>query len=872
MNSTTHQIPHLVPDLRLALATLYSLPGGKGLHSSKQAHDYLLQFQARNPRRSLHSKVSNRNQQPQQQQQPPPPQTTTNSADVGSTWLACVALLSSLSTSTSDHPDLSIREVHYTEALFAAQTLVHRLRRVKMSEAIDLEFEPTVVHPSSIASSVPRPEDVLTGYQRWILQYYNGASNVSSFGILSQIIHNYRPTVDPTPQQQNLIELEERIKGEMSMMVIVGIMDALTKSSYNQAQQQVDASVFAKIRPLMKTLASVLALIAARMRYVSTSLPSPAPHTQPIVTTILGAISMLQPPANQQQQDQHQCQESVQSLSFTCLTALPEAVLTGSNSSGNGNGGAYGRFSLDPRCYAAVTAELKSQGMTQMCQSIQNIMNSSNHPVSSIPILQMCEAWAKYVPLPTDFVNATIPLVLRAWEQFRSLYQQPQALIEAKDAMAYWIAIMEGGTWTVDQVLTSSLVQSKESSRQPKKKKQSSKSKKRHQEFLEEKTTNELLVSATKEVEHRGYIACTMAQQTLTVLQDLLSFELRQICESKLLNDDGEQEFQGDGPVGAITACANACLPYMLRVAVVQQDTTSMAMFTTISQSIQQVCASPSRTVRSFAAESLYTLHEALVKTLTDNREVPLTAEFLEVVINHFFQSSMNLALQCGYPPDFFNDLGLDNDDDLESERNDVRDVLRTISGIPSTVYERNGGISDALTFAASSILLQLLQACAQPIREAAASNSLFSEPALHAFSALAKPINSTATLYSKNVDMGIYGKNITTILNLALEIASNAGRCLLLAFPLASINELLPLSRLYNLAIASLAPMFSTLCQRQSTKQEVETTIRIGIEAAATSLMRLPELTGPSTLRQTRFDIRGAMRSPGGEDHGKFF
>jgi len=281
MSSTTHQRPHLVPDLRLALATLYSLPcplsqGGQGQHSSSQAHEYLLQFQARNPRRNLHSKLSHKKQQQQQ--------ITNNSVDVGSTWLACVVIVSSLSTSKSNDPDPSIKEVYYPEALFAAQTLVHRLRRVKLSEAIDLEFEPIVFDPSSIASSPPRPEDVLTGYQRWILQYYNGASNVSSFGILSQIIHDYRPTVDPTQQQQNLIELEERIKGEMSMMVIVGIMDALTKSSYKQAQQQADASVFAKIRPLMKTLASVLALIAARMRYVSTSLPSPAPHTQPMVT------------------------------------------------------------------------------------------------------------------------------------------------------------------------------------------------------------------------------------------------------------------------------------------------------------------------------------------------------------------------------------------------------------------------------------------------------------------------------------------------------------------------------------------------------------------------------------------------------------
>lgn len=578
---------------------------------------------------------------------------------------------------------------------------------------------------------------------------------------------------------------------------------------------------------------------------------------------------MLQPQVSHHQQDAYRFQKSVENISLMCLTALPETILTGNNNNINDSGGAYGRFSLDPRCYAAVTTELKTHGMTQMCQSIHNIMNSSNGSVSSIPVLQLCEAWVKYMPLPIDFINATVPLVLQAWEQCRLSHQlHPQALVEAKAATSYWIVIMESASWSIDQVLVSSLVQSKNSSRQSNKKKQSSKSKKRHQQFLDENTTDELYVSASKEVIYRGRVACTIAQQTLTVLQELLIFELRRISESKILTDGGEQEFQGDGPVGAITACANACLPYLLRTSVGCQDTTSMTLFITISHLIQQVCASPSRLVRSFTAESLYTLHETLVKTLTENCNIPFTTEFLEAVINHFFLCSINLVFQCGYPPGFFEDLNQDNDEEIEGERTDVRDILRSISSIPSTTNERNGGLSAPLTFTTSSILLRLMQACAQPIRDARASNSLFSESVLHAFSALTKPINSAAILYAKNVCLSICKTNVDLILNLAFEIASNAGMCLLLAFPIAPVNEILPLSRLYNLAIASLAPTFSTLCQIESMKQEVERVIRIGIDAAATSLARLPELTGPSTLRQTRFDIRGAMRSPGGEDH----
>ena len=861
MYSTTNK-PLLVPDLRLALATLYSLPLPSSLDprtkpSSKQAHDYLLNFQTRNVRRKLKdSQPDNDHKQ------------HIDSTDAGSTWLACIYLVSSIASTNHDPNNHSNQKVQYAESLFAAQTLVHRLRRVKLCEAIDIEFE----DPSS--STLPlRPEQVLEGYRRWVMQHFQGSST-SSFAILSQLVNNYHPAVDPQ-QQTNVVEYEERIKGEISMMLLASILDALTKSCYQrqhqhtniQQQQQQQQQMFDHIRPILKTLASAIAVIAARMRYTSSSLPASAPHTQPIVTTILGTITMLQP----QTQHQNQNQEAVHSLYYTVLTALPEAILAGSG------GGAYGRLSLDPRCFFAVTNELKTQGMIQVWQSLRELITSTstatNHSTSSVLLLQMCEAWAKCVPLPIEFVNSSVSLVLRAWDQPSSLDQpQSQTSLEAKAAMAYWIAIMESGTWTIDQVLASSIVQSKEGSRQTNKKKQSSKSKKRTKQRIEDKSTDELLTSAHNEVRHRGETACTMAQQTWSRLEELLRLELRRIVEDSNSESLNEQDVQGDGPVGAIAACANACLPFILREPGAHQDTASMSLFVSISHSIQQVCASPSRMVRSFAAESLYTLHDVLSNILTTNSNQSLTADLFEVISFHFFQSSMNLASQCGYPSGYFNDLGEDNDEDLESERNDVREVLRTMSCFPSTTSIRSENYPDTHIAVSSSILLRLLQCCAQPIQEAATSNTLFPETALHAFSALAKPIYSVASLYLEYLNQGApEDKNFIVILNLAFEITKTAGRCLLLAFPIAPVNEILPLSRVYNLAVASLSPMLSKLAQIPTMEPEVKTIMRIGIEAAATSMLRLPELSGPSSLRSSRFDIRGAMRSPGGEDHGKY-
>ncbi|KAL3925084.1 MAG: hypothetical protein SGILL_000640, partial [Bacillariaceae sp.] len=62
--------------------------------------------------------------------------------------------------------------------------------------------------------------------------------------------------------------------------------------------------------------------------------------------------------------------------------------------------------------------------------------------------------------------------------------------------------------------------------------------------------------------------------------------------------------------------------------------------------------------------------------------------------------------------------------------------------------------------------------------------------------------------------------------------------------------------------------PMLSSLVGDTDFENQVVSVVGIAIEAAGVSLERLPELPSPSTLRSSRFDVRGAMRSPGGEDH----
>jgi hypothetical protein len=221
----------------------------------------------------------------------------------------------------------------------------------------------------------------------------------------------------------------------------------------------------------------------------------------------------------------------------------------------------------------------------------------------------------------------------------------------------------------------------------------------------------------------------------------------------------------------------------------------------------------------------------------------------------------MCLASQCRYPPHYFHDLGANNDEDLENERNDVRDVLRCISTSSASDGKPTSRSAMKVT---SCILLRLVQACAQPIQEIKDdANMLFPETALHAFSALAKPLNSMVLVFA-----GSPSEDHAGIFTLALNILSTAGQRLIRAFPVVSVADILPLSRLFNLAVSSLSPMLSALATIQAFESNVLNVVDTAIQAASLSLVRLPELTSPSTLRSTRYDIRGAMRSPGGDDH----
>eukprot|EP00934_Nitzschia_sp_Nitz4_P002126 Nitzschia sp. Nitz4//scaffold34_size148208//140021//144097//NITZ4_002999-RA/size148208-processed-gene-0.27-mRNA-1//1//CDS//3329548852//2126//frame0 len=807
----SHQ-PHLFHSLRTALGVLYNIPTSSDQHEPKptsaQAHEFLMQFQSRNVRRKLQS-LAQRQQDTREGASNPQLDVspTIELEDMGSSWFACLSLLFSLVQEGVP----TTATVHYAEGLFAAQTLVHRLRRVKTEEAIDLEFEPP------IHGLPPHANQLYDTYCTWMERLSPSVRTM---------LQQYAPSSTD----------EERVKGELTMITLMNIMLRLTC---------LHLSDISRIRPLLATLASALSVTAARPRFTSNSIPHPAPNTQPIVTMILHTLNMVRSAMEASTPSDHLA-AAHQYVFYICITVVPDAILAGS---GSGDG-AHGKMSMDPRCYTAMTTEVRTQGITQVWEAMNDMPPPQDEKL--VLFLHMCEEWAKYAPLPLEFVQRSIVLVEQVFSAAAahpSSYDTNSAVLAA---LRYWTAIMEGGSWTVEEVLSASLLQRGGSSQQPNKKKQSSKSKKRQKEVLDERTTANQLVLAENEVRHRGEVAMAATKASWTSFRTLLSQELARIS-------DTDDEVPGDGPVGAITACANACLTFIVRDSWHSQET--LELFVSIAHGIQDICRCPSRMVRGFAAETLYKLHETLLEVL-HGIQGNFNSDLESVIVEHFFQCCMNLAQRCSYPPGYFRDLSVNNDEDLESERNDVRDVLRTVAGTTSS--EGKSLPSVAAHRVCSTVLHRLLVACAESIiSEAADARVLYPESAIHAFSALARPLIAASRLYVHNPNDAQ-----AETLTLALKVITVSGERLTKAFGLISLNETLPMSRLYNLSVASLSTMLAALCTVDTFKAMVSNVMAVSIQAAMTSLYYVPELAAPSTLRSTRYDIRGAMRTPGGEDH----
>jgi hypothetical protein len=588
-------VPRLLPDLKLALASLYSLPVPHGMQvgrhpSPKEANDYLIHIQSRNARRRVISL-----QQRQRDQLNPnkkgPPQADADEGEpvigMGSSWLACLALLCQ-----QIDPGNPMIAVSTTERMFAAQTLLHRSRRQKLVEAVDLEAEQDQDLEESQALGLYLTNDhllhLLPAYNQWL-------QGTNSF--VAAVLQSYQFPVQPT------IEDEERIKGELTLLTLAAVAYLTACESQHDNHTQ----------PILSTLGSTMAAIALRLRFTPVSIEQhggPVPNSQPLVTLVTHALVLVWNTANSMNMANH---AALGVSLHACLASIPDTLL-------GSPGGARGRFSIDPRCLQAATQELRTTGLTHLWETLQQHEQGRTDDRSDLLALLTCERWAKFLPIPDDFLQNTIPLV-------NKYISKDEAPPYQRAALAYLIAICESGAWTLEQVLTANLgIVDSLQSQQSGKKKQTSRSKKRHKEVLNTHTTDTSMAQAQAEVQHRGEIAC---RATMMVWDELNSAAQKALAAAK----DPNLQVEGEGPVGCLASSANACLPHLIRY---QSLSYTKDLFTAIAGTFQEICASPNRTVRALSLEPLYTLHATVVTVLQSGGRLDEAIESL--LVDHYFK------------------------------------------------------------------------------------------------------------------------------------------------------------------------------------------------------------------------------------------
>jgi len=936
--------PRLLPDLRLALACLYSLPPHQHHvqqqhqqqqqqqhHTLGQAQEFLIYIQSRNMRRKLESLIQRQRDRaagPDGVGLPPNMMDNTNQVSgwateviiAGSSWLACLSLLclqqQQQQNATSAAAASSCFAASNAERLFAAQTIVHRLLRAKLREGVDLEMEVALVSDNKeqqqqefvalmfhqLQQQPPLPlQQMMEHYRQSMHPQCGGNHHPLIHAVLSQ----YHVPTDAD---------EDRLKGELALLTLTSILYATAVDSYtnthnnNQHHHQhpnhdEDSTA---VGPLLNSLGSAIAAIAMRLRFPPTASIHNSKHlnqvvvepstptnsisissTVPLVTMVSQALTLVMQTASMQMQQQQQQHQQLLHLQVSsdclraCLSALPD-ICCGTTT----GGGSRNRMSVDPKCLQEATRELRSTGLVQLWDILQqhfhDMQQLQQHSAVQEErvqenILIICERWARFLPLPLEFLKHTIPLASRHIGAPSQQQQHPSFTGIRKAAFSYLVAIFEGATWSVEQILAKNVGAAPEqqgTQQQGGKKRQSSRSKKRQQELIKDRTTDTLVEEARMEAHHRGAMACETTVMVWEPLQAAYRAALQEVNQrhdqlvaehnnsnhghdnNSYFGDDGDEddnvedeiEIEGEGPIGCLAACANACLPHLLR------NASSHELFLAISQEFQELCRSHHRVVRAFSMESIFSLHAVLLQHLVENEQrSSLDANLQPAIVDHFFKCAMSLATSCGYPGDYFRNMAAMSDEALEVERNDVRDILRTV-----TVSERGGSTSSAASSrqpfdVTLQVLVHLLRAIHGAIEESRDSKRLFQESVVHCFSALAKPLNQLSNCYAKSNQP----PEAFDILMLALQIFRNSLQIIIDAFPTASPPEIFPGCRVANIAIASLSPLLSNLCDIPQFRDEVYQILRLSLALASISITNIPELAVPSLLGHSLYDIR---------------
>lgn len=638
------QTARLLPELRLALARLYSLPlpelfsssGPVAMMNVDDAHEFLITFQSRNLKRKRQSwQQRQRDLQKTQQHSVTSPSSQgiglqqPSDWKWGSTWWTCWMVLAYSTATTSS--------IHSTERLFCAQTLVHRMQRLKLVEAVDLEME-------LFNESDADPMNAGLSFSPHTF------SQLQFGGIHPLIAHFLRGW--GANANNDIPTAEESWKGQITLNVLAAILflevvspdnNDLYPSHLQDNSLQPGRPSFSTDKPFLSTLASAMALTALRLQYntPSTALVDNQQSTS-IVSRVTQALEQVIQVATINMREQAPDQSKITVLFTVCFGAIPDAIwcdAIGSSGSGAEPASRAPRISMDPNVLTFARQELRQVGIRQVWDVLaprlmqtHPELDADTHHRSVLRILSTLKQWAEVMPLPFEMIEATVPGVNSILLSTGGFSLDGDAAVDPSQ-ITQRIAQMEVAITFLTAIFDIRAVSRKdlfeeyrnqyELQRMPSQDRRRRKIK--ANQNGQDSADDEWASLAQAEYQLRGEMACRAAHLSWSGLQTVVQWALQLLRKADAGQGgtkDYSQEYEnlvaslaGGGPVGCMVSCAHACLPFLL--AQPMSNSTSATnikeSFLVISREFQEVCACPSRAVRSLAYEPLLDLHQTLL-------------------------------------------------------------------------------------------------------------------------------------------------------------------------------------------------------------------------------------------------------------------
>ncbi|KAL7545932.1 hypothetical protein ACHAWF_009281 [Thalassiosira exigua] len=950
--------PRLLPKLRAALACLYgdAARSQQDPRHQREAHEFLLAFRSSNVRRAVVSRVQSRKDRVGSgdgdgDRRPIPP----DQPGDGSVFLCSLALLLQ-SLGALSGADGGGR-VH--ESIFAAQTLNHRCRSIKLVEALDLEAEDGV--EGGVARLVMAWEEIkaerarlsnapdesnaadwnalLSGksttiLKAWLERYIPmlisrcGADGsglregrlCDGAQLLALVLQRHSSSLLADASYPEEEKREDNIKGTVILLALaVALYAAAFREHLEKQQQPSCAQPWAN--SVLSDLGSALSITALRVRYRPMkdkhATPLPHPSCPPLIDMLVNAVNAVKVSAEIYFSQSSQSQEggtihrahlhAVRRSISACMRALPDTVLL---PPGHDNTG-HRIPSVDRACLRAASAELRyvndvdnnvgtgiDRAWSVLVESERGGIGEGQldgHDTSASRLLDCCEAWARFVAVPVSIVEASVGSLAVG---YLHVSRGPVSQQARASAFQYLTSLLEAASpsLTSDDVLTAALGVGAGGHRgkgsgaggtSKKGKKQGSRSKKRQEKRLGRaiavKDDRDAEV-AEEELLARRNAACVAAAHAFGI----------SLADASVMGSDWGLRLAATSPSASshdvcstAAAAAASVLSHLLhleRERVMHSSHNDsghwrLELFSAVTMAIRHMCASSNRSIRALAYEPLMILHSSL------NLVSSVSIEVERVAVDATCQCVLALASSCGYPHGYFDRLSENSDEELEVERNDIRDVARSVCSLDSGNTGSHGQKSPSIL-----VLEHIVRACHDAMQGCA---HLPPETAVHLLSALAKPLNKLGRLYQQSkIGCECEIMIMSVCMNALWGVCDQLNTALFDSHPMSrtekcqfrqerpALQELnLPLSRLALMGASSLSPMFSSLSEvvlnRQATtdaEHEMFMNLRkallFSLRHSILSTAQIPELVAESTLQSTRYDIKGAMRGPGGEDH----